>query len=132
MRRATRVRDSRGIVSESFLRTRDACRSPRPSNVRVCCAQDARYAAVMEPKAILRQLSPSAYRSAVRLRRGSLARAAGAPARAKAKRQFAAGAPLTVDVATSMGLGAILLHAAQGLYAGQAFGVDVALSFTSP
>src|SRR4051794_16614036 len=95
-------------------------------------ARDARYAAAMEPKAILRQLSPSAYRSAVRLRRGSLARAAGAPARAKAKRQFAAGAPLTVDVATSMGLGAILLHAAQGLYAGQAFGVDVALSFTSP
>jgi hypothetical protein len=31
-----------------------------------------------------------------------------------------------------MGLGAILLHAAKGLYAAQAFGVDVALRFTSP
>jgi hypothetical protein len=84
------------------------------------------------PKAALRQLSPSSYRVAVRLRRGPLARVARAPARVKARRLFEEGEPLTVDVSGNMGLGGVLSNAGRALHAARAMDVDVALRFTSP
>jgi hypothetical protein len=83
-------------------------------------------------KTVLRQLSPSTYRAAVRLRRGPVARAVRGPARVRTRRLFEQGGPVTVDVSGEMGLGGVLTNAARALFAARAMDVDVALRFTSP
>jgi len=87
----------------------------------------------MDPKRLLRELSPSAYRTAVRLRRGPPAmKLSGIPGRAHARRLFTEGSAVTVEVGLRQGLGGILSNAAKVLQAAKLHHVDAALSFTSP
>ena len=87
----------------------------------------------MDFRTALRKSSPSAYRAAVHIRKGSAAqRILRVRSRARSRRIFEAGKPVTVDVSVSTGLGGILTHAGRALYVAQKYGVDMALRFTSP
>jgi hypothetical protein len=51
--------------------------------------------------------------------------------RAKARRLFTAGAPITVEITGDAGLGGVLYHAGYALLAGRTHDADVALRFTN-
>jgi hypothetical protein len=87
----------------------------------------------MDPKRLLRELSPSAYRRAVRLRRGPAAtKLTGATGRARTRRLFTEGSVVTVELGLRQGLGGILSNTAKVLHAAKLHHVDAALRFTSP
>ena len=87
----------------------------------------------MTLQAFVRQMSPSAYKMAVRLRHGEMTlRMMHMPSRLRARRLFRTGVDLTAVVSGRMGLGGVLTNAGNALAAGQAYGVDLDLRFTSP
>ena len=87
----------------------------------------------MDPKTLLRQLAPSAYRLAVWARRGpATKRIIRLPTRMSGRRLFKVGGAITVDVSERMGLGGILTNAGNALYVARKYEVDLALRFTSP
>jgi hypothetical protein len=87
----------------------------------------------MTLQALVRQMSPSAYKMAVRLRHGEItARMMHMPSRLRARRLFRTGVDLTVVISGRMGLGGVLTNAGNALAAGQAYGIDLDLRFTSP
>jgi hypothetical protein len=87
----------------------------------------------MTLQAFVRKMSPSAYKMAVRLRHGGLTtRMMHMPSRLRARRLFRTGVDLTVVISGRMGLGGVLTNAGNALAAGQAYGIDLDLRFTSP
>src|SRR5688572_8623818 len=87
----------------------------------------------MTLQAFVRQMSPSAYKMAVRLRHGEITtRMMHMPSRLRARRLFRTGVDLTVVISGRMGLGGVLTNAGNALAAGRAYGIDLDLRFTSP
>ena len=69
----------------------------------------------------------------LRLRHGGITtRMMHMPSRLRARRLFRTGVDLTVVISGRMGLGGVLTNAGNALAAGQAYGIDVDLRFTSP
>jgi hypothetical protein len=90
--------------------------------------------APMGAKTTLRRKSPSAYKAALRVRARSRAlsqKVTGVRGRTKARRLFAAGVPVTVEISGDAGLGGVLYHAGYALLAGRTHDADVALRFTN-
>ena len=87
----------------------------------------------MTLQAFVRKMSPSAYKMAVRLRHGGVtARMMHMPSRLRARRLFRTGVDLTVVIGGRIGLSGVLTNAGNALAAGQAYGIDLDLRFTSP
>jgi hypothetical protein len=87
----------------------------------------------MTLQAFVRKMSPSAYKMAVRLRHSGVSeRMMHMPSRLRARQLFRTGVNLTVTISGRMGLGGIFTNAANALAAGQAYGIDLDLRFTSP